>query len=41
MKEQYEKGADSKGNFYKGLSLIVNSQQDNANGADYVEIPSM
>ena len=29
MKEQYEKGADSRGNYYKGLSLITYTQQDN------------
>ena len=36
MKEQqYEKGADSRGNLYKGLCLIVHSQQENDGGADY------
>lgn len=35
MKEHCEKGADSQGNFYKGLNLIVYTQQDNTGGADY------
>jgi hypothetical protein len=34
-KEHSGKGSDAHGNFYKGLSLIVYTQQDNTGGADY------